>query len=235
MADYDPQRAAQIIAQMMSSMTRDVTQPSDNTLPTSPVSKALQEALGIPTSSSGTVGSSVGNQLVGGYSISSGYGGARNHPGIDIAVPAGTGVHAATSGTVTHAGNDDPGGYGAWVEITAPDGTVTRYGHLSGISVQPGQQIIAGQSIGASGGAKGSAGSGNSTGPHLHFEVRRGGSTVDPTGLLGGFNLFGDSASLAGAIVPSADNPTVSVPEPEPGPPVPEGEVRQAYEIPMFG
>lgn len=118
-------------------------------------------------------------------SIEQGYG-HNGHPGIDLGVPVGTPLIAAETGTVTAAGNTDPNGYGNEVEITAPDGTVMRYGHLSAISVTLGQQIKRGQSIGKSGGAAGAPGSGNSSGPHLHFEVRQGGKTVDPTPFLAG-------------------------------------------------
>lgn len=120
--------------------------------------------------------------------ITSGFGprGGRLHGGVDIGVPSGSPILAATAGTVTHAGNDDPGGYGTWVEITAPDGTATRYGHMSGINVKQGQTVSAGQIIGASGGIPGSPGAGNSRGAHLHFEVRKGGTPVDPMSFLAG-------------------------------------------------
>ena len=109
-----------------------------------------------------------------------------NHPGVDLSVPVGTTLVAANAGVVSHAANDDPGGYGRWVEITSPNGLVTRYGHMSATSVTEGQQVKAGDPIGASGGAAGADGAGNSSGPHLHFEVHQGGNTVDPIPYLAG-------------------------------------------------
>src|SRR5215831_4527495 len=131
------------------------------TISTDPFSSAL--TLGTGTQPSGTVTTPETqtptspvdlNQ----YKISQEYG-VNGHPGVDIAVPVGTPILAATDGTVTQAANDDPNGYGQWVEITAPDGTITRYGHLSGLNVQPGAQIKAGSVIGASGGQAGAEGS----------------------------------------------------------------------------
>ncbi len=127
------------------------------------------------------------------------------HPGIDLATPVGAHLLAAINGTVTVAGNSDPGGYGNEVEITGPDGLVVRYGHLSAISVKQGDQVTAGQAIGQSGGIAGAEGSGNSTGPHLHFEVRQNGQPVDPASI-----LAGGTAIVGGG---SASNPTPMSPE----------------------
>lgn len=118
--------------------------------------------------------------------VSQPYGGGTGHPGIDLAVPDGTKIVAAVGGKVTHAANDDPGGYGQWVEVTASDGTVFRYGHLSGLDVSPGDTVKPGELLGASGGRVGEVGAGNASGAHLHFEVRQNGSTVDPTPYLAG-------------------------------------------------
>jgi hypothetical protein len=82
------------------------------------------------------------------------------------------------------------------VEITGDDGIITRYGHLSGMTVQQGAKIRAGQVIGQSGGLANAPGSGNSTGPHLHFEVRQGDHTIDPTPFLaGGYQVVGGVSS----------------------------------------
>jgi hypothetical protein len=118
--------------------------------------------------------------------ISSGFGarerpggvGSKDHKGIDYAVPAGTPVHAAASGTVTFAGTR--GGYGNYVIIDHADKTQTAYAHLSDIGVQVGTRVAAGEEIGKSGGVKGAAGSGNSQGAHLHFEVAKNGVKVNP-------------------------------------------------------
>ncbi|MGW2035070.1 M23 family metallopeptidase [Streptomyces argyrophylli] len=94
------------------------------------------------------------------------------HTGIDFPVSYGTTVMAATDGTVTTKWNS---AYGNMMIVTAKDGTETWYCHLSSYSVASGTTVKAGQPIGHSGN------SGNSTGPHLHFEVRpAGGSAIDP-------------------------------------------------------
>jgi hypothetical protein len=120
---------------------------------------------------------------------------------------------AAISGTVTHAAGDDPGGYGNWVEITGPNGISVRYGHLSTIGVQQGQTVTAGQSIGSSGGAAGAAGAGNSTGPHLHFEVRQNGQPVDPAAFLAGGAAIVGSAPASSAGATGTAQPTPLSPE----------------------
>jgi len=98
------------------------------------------------------------------------------HPGFDLAAPTGTTVDAAAAGTVMHAG--PAGTYGNLIIIKHPDGVETRYAHLSATSVKEGDHVEAGQPIGAVGTT------GYSTGPHLHFEVRKDGQTVDPAPLL---------------------------------------------------
>lgn len=114
------------------------------------------------------------------------------HAGVDIAVPVGTSVMAAAGGTVIEAGVLP--GYGNVIIIDHGRGTTTRYGHLSQMLVGRGATVEAGQVIARSGGARGAAGSGDSTGPHLHYEVRRGGRPVsDP--LAGGFPA--DAATAA--------------------------------------
>ncbi|MFF7368162.1 M23 family metallopeptidase [Streptomyces tricolor] len=94
------------------------------------------------------------------------------HSGIDFPVSYGTTVMAATDGTVTTKWNS---AYGNMMIVTAKDGTETWYCHLSSYRVASGTTVKAGQPIAYSGN------SGNSTGPHLHFEVRPGGgSAIDP-------------------------------------------------------
>lgn len=95
------------------------------------------------------------------------------HKGIDIANAAGTPIRAAAAGKVTAAGWHS-GGYGNYIKIDHGNGYVTLYAHLSSISVRKGQSVSAGQHIGGMGTT------GSSTGNHLHFEVHKGGSTVDP-------------------------------------------------------
>jgi murein DD-endopeptidase MepM/ murein hydrolase activator NlpD len=118
---------------------------------------------------------------VGGGRITGTFGEPRpghTHKGLDIATPVGTPVGAAAAGTVFSVGTLP--GYGNVVIIDHGRGTMTRYGHLSKIEASVGQRVGQGDVIGLSGGAKGAPGAGDSTGPHLHFEVRRGGRPVDP-------------------------------------------------------
>ncbi|WP_233625502.1 M23 family metallopeptidase [Actinoplanes sp. ATCC 53533] len=100
----------------------------------------------------------------------------RKHAGVDLAASAGATVAAAGAGRVVSAGANYSG-YGISVLIEHAGGFTTHYAHLSVAKVQPGDMIDAGEPIGAEGST------GNSTGPHLHFEVREGGwdNTVEPT------------------------------------------------------
>jgi murein DD-endopeptidase MepM/ murein hydrolase activator NlpD len=100
----------------------------------------------------------------------------RMHEGIDLAVPSGTPVVAAASGTVIVAGW--MGGYGNLVVIDHGNGIATAYGHNTSLAVGYGQYVAQGQLISYSGST------GHSTGPHVHFEVRVNGSPVDPLGYL---------------------------------------------------
>jgi murein DD-endopeptidase MepM/ murein hydrolase activator NlpD len=109
--------------------------------------------------------------------VTSGYGPRWGtfHDGVDLAAPVGTPIRAVLPGTVTHSGDDDPGGYGSYVELAHGDGTVTQYGHVSARLVRTGQRVRAGQVIARVGNE------GESTGPHLHFRVRpHPGRGVDP-------------------------------------------------------
>lgn len=96
----------------------------------------------------------------------------RHHSGVDYAAAHGTAVMAAGNGKVVSAGWN--GGYGKAVVIRHASGTETLYGHLSAFGVRAGQDVTAGRVIGNVGST------GQSTGPHLHYEVRRGGRPVDP-------------------------------------------------------
>lgn len=101
----------------------------------------------------------------------SAYPATGGHMGIDYAVGVGTPVLAASGGKVVAAGWDTTG-YGSHVRVQHAEG-VTIYGHLSAIHVSVGQVVHAGEALGLSGNT------GNSTGPHLHFEVRLGdGSSI---------------------------------------------------------
>jgi murein DD-endopeptidase MepM/ murein hydrolase activator NlpD len=98
------------------------------------------------------------------------------HSGVDLREEWGTQVHATAAGVVTVAGPS--GGYGNMVEVDHGGGLSTRYGHLSAISVSPGQQVSPGAVLGRVGST------GRSTGPHLHYEVRIDGEAVDPSRFL---------------------------------------------------
>lgn len=109
-----------------------------------------------------------------GSSWSKGY-----HTGLDFPVATGTTVKSVAAGEVVSSGWG--GSFGYQVVIRHADGRYTQYAHLSAISVKSGQNVSAGQRIGRSGST------GNSTGPHLHFEVRTGpgfGSDIDPVAYL---------------------------------------------------
>ncbi len=116
--------------------------------------------------------------------VSSNYGGRKspkagastNHKGIDIAVSTGTSVMATSGGRVTTAGWQS--GYGYVVYIDHGNGVTSRYGHLSKILVSVGQTVSQGTVIARSGNT------GNSTGPHLHFEIRVNGTAVNPLNYL---------------------------------------------------
>lgn len=96
----------------------------------------------------------------------------HHHHGIDVAAPAGAPVRAAGAGRVVKAGEE--GGYGNVVIIDHGRGLETRYAHLGTIDVKPGDRVEAGAGVGTVGVT------GRTTGPHLHFEVRRDGEPVDP-------------------------------------------------------
>jgi murein DD-endopeptidase MepM/ murein hydrolase activator NlpD len=98
------------------------------------------------------------------------------HSGVDMAAPACTSVHAAAAGVATVGWS--PGGYGLYVVLQHGGGVATLYGHLESSPLVRGDPVAAGAEIGRVGST------GLSTGPHLHFEVRRDGRPVDPAGLL---------------------------------------------------
>lgn len=111
-----------------------------------------------------------------GYRIHPIWGTTIYHSGIDIGVDEGTPVHAADGGVVVWSGW--MGGYGYAVVIDHGNGLSTLYGHNSELAVDEGQSVAKGQVISYAGST------GNSTGPHVHFEVRVNGDPVDPMGYL---------------------------------------------------
>jgi murein DD-endopeptidase MepM/ murein hydrolase activator NlpD len=102
--------------------------------------------------------------------------GRHIHTGVDLAAPLGTAVHSASSG-IAHVGVD-PNGAGKFVMVVVDTHVRVYYCHLSAIGVANGQDVIAGQVIGALGE------SGRATGPHVHFEVQVDGTSVDPAAWL---------------------------------------------------
>ena len=126
----------------------------------------------VPPSGSGLLGWPVSGPVTSGFGPRWG----RMHEGIDIAVPVGTPVRAAAAGTVIHA--DWLGGYGNLVVVDHGGGLSTAYAHNSSFASSVGQAVAAGQVVAYSGNT------GNSSGPHVHFEVRVNGSAVDPLGYL---------------------------------------------------
>jgi murein DD-endopeptidase MepM/ murein hydrolase activator NlpD len=126
----------------------------------------------VPPSGSGILGWPVSGSVVSGFGMRSG----RMHEGIDITASSGTPVRSAAAGTVIHAGW--LGGYGNLVVVDHGGGLSTAYAHNSSFASSVGQSVAAGQVIAYSGNT------GNSSGPHVHFEVRVNGSAVDPLGYL---------------------------------------------------
>jgi hypothetical protein len=161
------------------------------------------------------------------YRISSGYGPraatgaspAQFHRGLDFAAPLGTPIYAAHDGTVAKAG--PASGFGTWVVIdgTLPDGTLfsTVYGHMppSSLKVKEGDVVSAGQQLAVVGQE------GQSTGPHLHFEVwpgtrLNGGASIDPAGWLSA-NAGAGTGSGAPAPDPAAADVQLNGPVPPQG------------------
>lgn len=157
--------------------------------------------------------------VMGDYRISSVFGprsspggiGSTNHRGIDIAATAGTPVVSPISGEVIFAGS--AGGYGNQVQVRGDDGYTHTFSHLQGFSVKRGMTLQSGMQVGAVGTT------GNSTGPHLHYEVRdAAGKAINPKGILDGALKTGKDAivkagkdllGIDGDIITSAANAVI--------------------------
>jgi murein DD-endopeptidase MepM/ murein hydrolase activator NlpD len=115
--------------------------------------------------------------------LTSGFGprGGTLHNGTDIANSIGTPIFSAMAGDVIDAG--PASGFGQWVRVQHDGGVVTVYGHVATFTVTNGQQVAAGQQIATMGNE------GQSTGPHLHFEVHQDGTPIDPLPWLRGFGV----------------------------------------------
>ncbi|MCI6788199.1 MAG: M23 family metallopeptidase [Oscillospiraceae bacterium] len=107
--------------------------------------------------------------------ISCGY--SENHPGLDITADEGMSVRAFASGTVREAGYDEE--KGNYIVLNHSDSLESEYCHMQSLLFDVGQTVAAGQDIGYVGST------GNSTGPHLHFELRENGTPIDPSALIG--------------------------------------------------
>lgn len=124
--------------------------------------------------SKGTGGSGDYYWPVSGGKITSYMGDGRGHKGIDVGAPYGTPIYAAEEGKIIETGSGWNGGYGNCIRIQHPDGNVTVYAHQSSLAVSYGEYVVKGQLIGYVGST------GDSSGNHLHFEVRSNGRYLDP-------------------------------------------------------
>ena len=111
------------------------------------------------------------------WSVSAYWGDGRNHKAIDLACPRGTKIYAVANGTVTYAGFKSD--YGYFVTIDHGNGITTAYAHASALGVKKGDRVVAGETIALVGST------GWSTGNHLHFEVRKNGTRIDPAPYIG--------------------------------------------------
>lgn len=128
-----------------------------------------------------------------GYAVNSNFGMRRHpvsgkmkaHKGVDIAAPTGAPVEASAEGVVLRTGYQ-ASGFGNFVEVRHPNGLTTVYAHLSRVEVAQGERVHQGEALGKVGST------GLSTGPHLHFEVRKDGIQMNPMRVLNRvFQAFG--------------------------------------------
>jgi murein DD-endopeptidase MepM/ murein hydrolase activator NlpD len=141
----------------------------------------------------------------------------RLHTGLDIAAPTGTPIRAAATGTVNYSGRNR--GYGNYVRINHGSGMQTAYAHMSRIVASNGARVQQGQIIGYVGST------GLSTGPHLHYELIRGGQKVDPRSV-----RFSQTARLAGSELSRFRATLANLLEVEPGAALAGGSERTADE-----
>lgn len=170
-------RYDQVRGMLGGDLVRPVRSPGDGQLPVAPAvvvgppdTSRYETGPSLPTHWPLDVRGIVTREQVGGV------GGADVHPGLDVAIPMLSPIRAAGGGTVAETGDDAE--YGRYVVVEHPSGYQSVYGHAQRILVRFGDNVRAGQVIGLSGST------GNSTGPHLHFEIRRNGQAVDPRSVL---------------------------------------------------
>lgn len=161
-----------IAESLMKSLQKLDTKSADQTEMTAPIVDGLQMPLADPRAlPDPAVSSSFG------WRADPLQGHRKFHNGTDLKLAYGEEVRAAAGGVVTFAGEQP--GYGLVVKVDHGDGLETRYAHLSSAAVRQGMSIDAGTPIARSGN------SGRSTGPHLHFEVRKDGQPIDPERVIG--------------------------------------------------
>ena len=127
------------------------------------------------------------------------------HKGIDIGAKMGSPIVAAADGKVTYAGVN--GTFGNHVKVTHAAGYVSSYSHMTRISVKVGDRIAAGNQVGTCGST------GNSTGPHLHFEIKKDGANIDPATVVPGLSSSGTATvtnTLPGSEAKGDDKKTAS-------------------------
>lgn len=142
------------------------------TVITNPVNRVVK--VGTKEIPKGTATGNFINPASGSLSSTFGTRWGRQHKGIDVSAPEGTPIYAADGGTVTYSGTMS--GYGYLIQIDHGNGYVTYYAHCSALYAKEGDKIAQGDLIAAVGST------GNSTGNHLHFEVRVNGNPTDPLG-----------------------------------------------------
>lgn len=108
----------------------------------------------------------------------------ETHPGVDLSASSGTEIKSPADGKIIDA-KFKAGACGGTIQIQHADGFTSRYCHCKDIRVSIGQQVKQGEIVGLTGGAKGDKGAGNSTGPHLHFELKKNGVLVNPMDYIG--------------------------------------------------
>jgi peptidoglycan hydrolase FlgJ len=171
-----PQSAASRTISALQSLPEGFAMPASGgiqpgiELTTQPPAPMLLAPMATPTLSAARISSAFGlrSDPINGQS--------RFHHGMDVPMVKGHEVRAAADGVVTSV--SDRAGYGLTVVVAHQNGVETRYAHLSAADVRPGDEVSRGGVIARAGS------SGRSTGPHLHFEVREGGQSVDPSGWL---------------------------------------------------
>jgi murein DD-endopeptidase MepM/ murein hydrolase activator NlpD len=131
-------------------------------------------------------------------------GASRNHKGIDIPGPVGTPILATADAIVGRA--QRVSGYGKFIELDHGNAIQTRYGHMSALNVYAGQRVKKGDVIGFMGST------GNSTGSHLHYEVRIAGEAINPAGFLSQKQAVETVAPVAIAAGPVVSGPVTFVP-----------------------